>query len=119
MQFEANCLGQGGSVGTDGFRVPPTRLSVTEPARGRMGPLQGHTAGSNNTYSTGQTVSQNNFIVRKIGVESKAETWAGGRQWEGREKEEQDAESGREGVCGKLGDWKRGCPRESGAQAWG
>lgn len=85
--FEANCLGQGGSVGKDSFRVPPTRLSVTEPARGRMGPLQGHTAGSNNTYSTGQTVSQNNFIVPKIGVESKAETWKGRRQWEGREKE--------------------------------
>ncbi|AWP06924.1 Hypothetical protein SMAX5B_010896 [Scophthalmus maximus] len=40
-----------------------------------MGPLQGHTAGSDNTYSAGQTVSQNNFIVPKIGVESKAETW--------------------------------------------
>lgn len=64
-------------MGTDGFRVPPTRPSVTEPARGRMGPLQGHTAGSNNTYSTGQTVSQNNFIVPKIGVESKAGTWEG------------------------------------------
>lgn len=72
-------MGQGGSVGTDVFRVPPTRLSVTEPARGRMGPLQGHTAGSNNTYSTGQTVSQNNFIVPKIGVEGKAKT-----RWEGK-----------------------------------
>lgn len=64
-------------MGKDGFRVPPTRISVTELARGRMGPLQGHTAGSNNTYYTGQTVSQNNFIVPKIGVESKAETWEG------------------------------------------
>ena len=78
MWFLANCLGQVGSVGTDVFSVPPTRLSVTEPARGRMGLLQGHTAGSNNTYSSGQTVSQNNFIVPKIGVESKAETWEGG-----------------------------------------
>lgn len=75
----------------EGFRVPPTRLSVTEPARGRMVPLQGHTAGSNNTYSTGQTVSQNNFIVPKIGVESKAETWEGRGQWEGRVKEGEDA----------------------------
>lgn len=113
MRFEVNCLGQGGGVGTDGFRVPPTRLSVTELARGRMGPLQGHTAGSNNTYSTGQTVSQNNFIVPKIGVESKAETWEGWGQWEGREKEGQDAKREREGVCGKPGDWKRGSPRES------
>lgn len=80
-------------MGTDGFRVPPTRLSVTEPARGRMGPLQGHTAGSNNTYSTGQTVSQNNFIVPKIGVESTAEIGRGGGlgQREGREKEGHDA----------------------------
>lgn len=31
-----------------------------------MGPLQGHTAGSNSTYSPGQTVSQNNFIVPKL-----------------------------------------------------
>lgn len=75
MWFQTNHLGEGGSAGTEGFRVPPTRLSVTEPARGRMGPLQGHTAGSDNTYSAGQTVSQNNFIVPKIGVESKAETW--------------------------------------------
>lgn len=74
MLFEANCSGQGGSVGTNGLRVPPTRLLVTEPATGRMGPLQGHTAGLDNTYSTGQTVSQNSFIVPKIGAESKAET---------------------------------------------
>lgn len=62
-------MGQGGSLETDGVRVPPTRLWVTEPARGRMGPPQGHTAGWNNSHSTGQTVSQNNFIVPEIGVE--------------------------------------------------
>lgn len=84
-------------MGTDVFRVPPTRLSVTEPARGRMGPLQGHTAGSNNTYSTGQTVSQNNFIVPKIGVEGKAKTRWEGEAWEGGEKEEEDAK--REKAC--------------------
>lgn len=65
----------------DVCRVPPVRLSVTEPARGRMSPLQAHTAGSNNTYSAGQTVSQYNFIVPKIGVESKAQTWGG--EWGG------------------------------------
>ncbi|CAB1455601.1 unnamed protein product [Pleuronectes platessa] len=108
---------RGSSVGTDVFRVPTTRPSVTEPARGRMGPLQGHTAGSNNTYSTGQTVSQNNFIVPKIGVESTAETQDGrgvqkgggsgkvgrkmGRVAKGRVEQE------RWGGCGKLGDWKR------------
>lgn len=102
-------------MGKDGFRVPPTRISVTEPARGRMGPLQGHTAGSNNTYYTGQTVSQNNFIVPKIGVESKAETREGRGQWDGREKAGEDAKRAREegDVCGKPGDWKRGSPRES------
>lgn len=65
----------------DVCRVPPARLSVTELARERMSTLQAHTAGSNNTYSTGQTVSQYNFIVPKIGVESKAETWGG--EWGG------------------------------------
>lgn len=103
-------------MGTGGFRVSPTRLSVTEPARGRMGPLQGHTAGSNNTYSTGQTVSQNNFIVPKIGVESKAETWEG-RGGSGKVEKNRggcrDRRQRREGVCGKLGDWKRGSSRES------
>lgn len=118
-------------MGTDVFRVPPTRLSVTEPARGRMGPLQGHTAGSNNTYSTGQTVSQNNFIVPKIGVEGKAKTRDGrGEAWEGGEKEEKDAkrekackrerERGREkseGVCGKRETGKGGVPEK--VQSWG
>lgn len=65
--------GQSGSVGTDGFRVPPTRVRVTELARGRIGLLQGHTAGWNNSHSTGQTVNQNNFIVPEIGVECTAE----------------------------------------------
>lgn len=111
-------------MGTDGFRVPPTRLSVTEPARGRMGPLQGHTAGSNNTYSTGQTVSQNNFIVPKIGVESKAETREGWGQWEGREKEGEDAKREREGQgegergsVGNRGTGKGGVPEK--VQSWG
>lgn len=54
----------------DVFSVLPTRLLVTELARRRMGPLQGHTAGLDNTYSAAQTVSQNNFIVPKIEVES-------------------------------------------------
>lgn len=56
-----------------------------------MGPLRGHTAGWNNSHSTGQTVSQNNFIVPKIGVECTAEIGRGraveGGQWEGKEKE--------------------------------
>lgn len=79
---------------TDGVRVPPTRLWVTEPARGRMGPPQGHTAGWNNSHSTGQTVSQNNFIVPEIGVEctvqiGRGRNGGGGgevEQWEGKEK---------------------------------
>lgn len=118
FSFEAACLGQSGSVRTNGFRVPPASLLVTELARGRMGPLQGHTAGSNNTYSTGQTVSQNNFIVPKIGVESTAETWKEGvgGQLEGREKEggcnERKKEREGEGSVGNQ-DWKRGSPRES------
>lgn len=62
----------------DVCRVPPARLSVTELARERMSTLQAHTAGSNNTYSTSQTVSQYNFIVPKIGAESTADTWGGG-----------------------------------------
>lgn len=52
-----------------------------------MGPLQGHTAGSNNTYSAGQTVSQNNFIVPKIGVESSwklGKTYGEEGAWDGR-----------------------------------
>lgn len=110
-------------MGTDVFRVPPTRLSVTEPARGRMGPLQGHTAGSNNTYSTGQTVSQNNFIVPKIGVEGKAKTRDGrGRlgkvvrkkrrmQRERKRAREREREKS-EGVCGKRGTGKGGVPEK-------
>lgn len=105
-------MGQGGSVGKDGLRVPPTRISVTELARGRKGPLQGHTAGSNNTYYTGQTVSQNNFIVPKIGVESKAETWTGRGHWEGREKEGEDAKIG-EGGLWETGGLEKGSPRVS------
>lgn len=73
----------------DVCRVPPVRRSVTEPARERMSLLQAHTAGSNHTFCRPQTVSQNNFIVLKIGVESKAETWGGKLGWccgEGREK---------------------------------
>lgn len=107
-------------MGTDGFRVPPTRLSVTEPARGRMGPLRGHTAGLNNTYSTGQTVSQNNFIVPKIGVESTPEIGRGGG-WgrrEGREKEGHDAKKKSErGSVGNCGTGKGGVPEK--VQSWG
>lgn len=108
MWFQTNHLGEGGSAGTEGFRVPPTRLSVTEPARGRMGPLQGHTAGSDNTYSAGQTVSQNNFIVPKIGVESKAETWeVSGAVGGGDAKRER-------GSVGNWGTGKRGVPGSDG-----
>ena len=102
-------------MGTNGLRVPPTRLLVTEPARGRMGPLQGHTAGSDNTYSTGQTVSQNSFIVPKIGAESKAETC---EEWGtvGRcEKGGHDAERGR-GSVGKRETVKGGVPEK--VQSW-
>lgn len=105
---------------TDVCRVPPARLSVTEPARERMGPLQAHTAGSNNTYSTGQTVSQYNFIVPKIGVESKAETWGG--VWGGAVGKvggkEGTAEKREKQVCGKLGETgKGGVPKK--VQSWG
>lgn len=95
-------MGQGGNVRKDVCRVPQARLLVTELARGRMSPLQAHTAGSNNTYSASQTVSQYNFIVPKIGVESKAETWGG--EWDGavgkvgRKKGTAEKE-----FCGKLG----------------
>lgn len=107
-------------MGTDGFRVPPERLSVTEPARGRMGRLLDHTAGPNNTYSTGQTVSQNNFIVPKIEVESKAETRGGEGGREGREVEkvgrkkrmqrERERESG--GLWENWGTGKGGVPEK-------
>lgn len=100
---KTNCWDHIGSVGMDVHSVPPTRLSVTELARGRMGPLQSHTAGSNNTYSTAQTVSQNNFIVPKIGVESGWKqsrglvrgSGRGGGAWEGREKWRMQSPRGR------------------------
>lgn len=107
-------------MGTDGFRVPPTRLSVTEPARGRMGPLQGHTAGSNNTYSTGQTVSQNNFIVPKIGVESTVEIGregVGGSGKVGRKKGMMQKKKSERGSVGNCGTGKGGVPEK--VQSWG
>lgn len=74
-----------------------------------MGPLRGHTAGWNNSHSTGQTVSQNNFIVPKIGLECTAEMGRGraveGGQWEGKEKEGHGAKKKGwvgGGGCGKL-----------------
>lgn len=69
-----------------------------------MGLPQGHTAGWNNSHSTGQTVSQNNFIVPEIGVECTVEIGrgravlgdVGGGSGMVRRKK------GRKGSCGKL-----------------
>lgn len=73
-----------------------------------MGLPQGHTAGWNNSHSTGQTVSQNNFIVPEIGVECTVEIGrgravlgdVGGGQWDGKEKE------GAEGVLWETVRWE-------------
>lgn len=102
---------------TDVCRVPAVRLSVTEPARERMSPLRAHTAGSNNTYSTGQTVSQYSFIVPKIGVESKAETlggvWGGAVGKVGRKEGMTEKEKSR-----SVGNWGKLEKGES-VQSWG
>lgn len=78
-----------------------------------MGPLRGHTAGWNNSHSTGQTVSQNNFIVPKIGVECTAEIGRGraveGGQWEGKEKEGHSAKKIRGGKAGGAGGVMGNC----------
>lgn len=104
MWFKAKDLCEGGQSGDHWLLclAPPTKFWVTEPDKGRTRPLQGHTTGPNNTYSTGQTVNQNNFIVSKIEIESKAETCKGRGQREGRE--DDGRESVRVGVCGKVGD---------------
>ncbi|KAF6725206.1 hypothetical protein FQA47_018201 [Oryzias melastigma] len=82
-----------GSVRTVVLHVPPARVLVTELARGRMG----HTAGSNNTHSTGQTVSQNNFIVSEIEVVRKAGTWKG-RGFRKVRRKKKDAKPEKEGL---------------------
>lgn len=93
------------------LHVPPAKVLVTELARGRMG----HTAGSNTTHSTSQTVSQNNFIVPEIEVVRKAGTWKGRGVQEGKQKEGCKGRKGgtREVVCVKWGDWKRASLKDS------